>query len=371
VPDIAWQELGPATELLGSPLWRWAAGVATFFVVLFVLGVVRRLAEGRRPRGDPKSIRDVVFTVLAKIARLPSFAFALVSGEAWLFLSENLQRVAQVIFVLAMAMQLGIFLGAAVRMLIDREAHARSLNAEEDLSSLGVLRFLAQLVVWTVVVLVGLSNLGVNVNGLVASLGIGGVAVALAAQNILGDLFASLSIVLDKPFRVGDFIIVDDFLGNVRSIGMKTTRVKSLGGEEIVFSNSGLLSSRIRNYKLMEERRVLFRFGVLYSTPVEKLKEIPRICREAVEQHDDLRFDRAHFASFGASSLDFEVVYWVLSSDYNRFMDRQQDINLYLFERLQARGMEFAFPTQTIHIASQAAPSAGKTVDDERRPRYG
>ena len=369
MPEIDWQQIELATELWGSPLWRWAAAVGTFFVVYTVLRIIRGIGDRYRPDGHPKSIRQVVIAVLDHIGKLPSFAFALVAGEAWLLVPDEVDRWFHVLLVLAVALQLGIFVSAVVRILIDREAHARSLQEDEDVSSIGIIRFLVQLGVWTVVLLLALSNLGVNVNGLVASLGIGGIAVALAAQNILGDLFASLSIVLDKPFRVGDFIIVDDFLGNVRSIGMKTTRVKSLGGEEIVFANAQLLQSRIRNYKKMEERRVVFRFGVLYSTPAEMLERIAQIAKEAVEAQPDVRFDRAHFASFGASSLDFEVVYYVLSPDYTTFMDRQQAINLHVFEHVQSEGAEFAFPTQTIHVASwPAGPSSG--VDAERGPKY-
>jgi small-conductance mechanosensitive channel len=334
VPEIDWEQVELATVVWGSPVWRWGAAVATFFAVYFAFRLVRRIGDRFRPEGHPRSVREVVMAVLDHLGKLPSFAFAVVAGEWWLFASEDVDDAFQVVLVLAVALQLGIFVSALVRIIIDREAQSRSLQQDEDISSIGIIRFLAQLAVWTVVLLLALSNLGVNVNGLVASLGIGGIAVALAAQNILGDLFASLSIVFDKPFRVGDFIIVDDYLGNVRSIGMKTTRVKSLGGEEIVFANAQLLQSRIRNYKKMQERRVVFRFGVMYSTSAELLERISEIAKEAVEAQPDVRFDRAHFAAFGASSLDFEVVYHVLSPDYNVFMDRQEAINLRLFRQV-------------------------------------
>jgi len=370
VPEFDWGHLELATVIWGSPVWRWGAALATFFGVYVVLRLVRRIGDRFRPDGHPRSAREVVMAVLDHIGRLPSFAFALVAGEWWLFASEDVDDAFRVVLVLAVALQLGIFVSAIVRIVIDREAQSRALKEEEDISSIGIIRFLAQLAVWTVVLLLALSNLGVNVNGLVASLGIGGIAVALAAQNILGDLFASLSIVFDKPFRVGDFIIVDDFLGNVRSIGMKTTRVKSLGGEEIVFANAQLLQSRIRNYKKMEERRVVFRFGVLYSTTAELLERVAQIAKDAVEAQPDVRFDRAHFASFGASSLDFEVVYHVLSPDYNLFMDRQEAINLHLFRQVQAAGAGFAFPTQTIHVASWPAGESEKS-DASRGPHYG
>lgn len=225
---------------------------------------------------------------------------------------------------------------------------------EEDaaaVTSMQAVGFVARLLLYAVVVLVALDNLGIDVTALVAGLGIGGVAVALALQNILGDLFASLSIVLDKPFVVGDFLIVNDYLGTVEQVGLKTTRIRSLSGEQIVFSNSDLLNSRIRNYKRMYERRIVFSFGVVYDTPADKLKRISEIVRELVESQDQVRFDRAHFKEYGDFSLNYEVVYYVLVPDYNTYMDIQERINIALFERFEKEGIEFAFPTHTVHVA--------------------
>jgi small-conductance mechanosensitive channel len=188
------------------------------------------------------------------------------------------------------------------------------------------------------------------VTALVAGLGIGGIAVALAAQNILGDLFASLSITLDRPFVIGDFLAVDGFLGSVEYIGIKSTRLRSLGGEQIVMSNADLLGSRVRNYGRMTERRVVFTIGVVYETPVEVLERIPALIREAIEGQPGTRFDRSHFAKHGGSSLDFETVYYVLSSEYNRYMDVQQAINLRVHREFAARGIEFAYPTQRLLV---------------------
>lgn len=213
-----------------------------------------------------------------------------------------------------------------------------------------LLSFIGRIVLWALVLLLILDNMGLNVTALVASLGIGGIAVALAVQNILGDLFASLSIAIDKPFVIGDFIIVDDLMGTVEHVGLKTTRIRSLSGEQIVFSNNDLLGSRIRNYKRMQERRAVFALGVTYDTSPERLEEIPALIREAVEAQPGLRFDRAHFKAFGPSSLDFEVVYYVEQPDMLRYMDAQQAINLQLVRAFAARDIEFAFPTQTLHL---------------------
>jgi len=213
------------------------------------------------------------------------------------------------------------------------------------------LGFLARLVLGSVVVLVGLDHFGVNITAMVAGLGVGGVAVALAVQNVLGDLFASLSIVLDKPFVVGDFIVVGEQRGTVERVGLKTTRVRSLSGEQLVFSNSDLLSSRIQNFKRMDERRVSFRIGVTYQTPRSALESIPGTIRQIIESIDRTRFDRAHFASYGDFALLFEIVYYVLDSDYNVYMDVQQTINLRIHEAFEKDGIEFAYPTQRLYVS--------------------
>ena len=201
-----------------------------------------------------------------------------------------------------------------------------------------------------------LDNLGINVTALVAGLGIGGVAVALALQKILGDLFASLSIMLDKPFVVGDFLVIDDYMGSVEHIGLKTTRIHSLSGEQLVFSNSDLLNSRLRNYGRMFERRVVFSIGVIYETPRKKLQLIPEIIRESVEAQDKIRFDRSHFMKYGDYALMFETVYYVLSPDYNIYMDIQQAIYFAIHKRFEQEQIEFAYPTQKL-LLSQTTES--------------
>jgi small-conductance mechanosensitive channel len=201
---------------------------------------------------------------------------------------------------------------------------------------------------------------------------VGGVAVAFALQQILGDIFCSVAIVLDKPFEVGDFIISGEHMGSVEHIGVKTTRVRSLGGEQIVFPNSDLIGSRVRNYKRMLERRVVFSFGVLYATKAETLEQIPGIVREIVEGLEQTRFDRAHFAKFGDSSLDFEVVYYVLSPDYNLFMDLQQQINLAIFRRMEEMGVGFAFPSRSLYVEGTTRPFRTEVLlRDGARPKGG
>ncbi len=195
-----------------------------------------------------------------------------------------------------------------------------------------------------------LDNLGFRISTVVAGLGISGIAVALAAQAILGDLFSYVTIMFDRPFEIGDFIIVGDDMGVVQKLGIKSTRLSSLGGEQIVLSNKDLTDSRVRNYKRMERRRVLFRLGVTYQTRLDQMREIPGLIRDIVSGIEDAVFDRAHFASFGDFSLVFEVVYYVIGNDYNKYMDIQQQINYRVQEEFEARKIEFAYPTQTLFL---------------------
>jgi len=209
-----------------------------------------------------------------------------------------------------------------------------------------LLQILGQCFIWIVILLFLLDNLNFDVATLIAGLGISGIAVALALQNILGDILASLSIIVDKPFMVGDFIIIDDFKGTVQYIGIKTTRLRSLSGEQIILSNSDLLKGRVRNYKRMEERRVLVEINIPYETPIEKLELIPKLLQQIIEATDQVRFDRAHFKKIDTYALNFEIVYYVLSREYSIHMDVQQEINLQLFHAFSEHEINFAYPTQ-------------------------
>ncbi len=209
---------------------------------------------------------------------------------------------------------------------------------------------IVKVTVWGLGIVFLLNNLGFKVSAVIAGLGIGGVAVALAAQTVLKDLFSYFAILFDRPFEIGDFITIDGYLGTVEHIGIKTTRIRSLGGEELVFSNTDLTSSRLHNYKRMDKRRVVFRLGVTYETSLEKLKEIPGIIRDIIESVDDTIFDRAHFFSYGDFSLIFEIVYYIIGRSYNKYMDIQQEINFKIKEEFEKRGIEFAYPTQTLYL---------------------
>lgn len=223
---------------------------------------------------------------------------------------------------------------------------------------------LAKLLIWGVVGILFLQNIGVKIDALITGLGIGGLALAFAAQVVLEDVFCFFTIFFDRPFEIGDFIVVGEQMGTVEHIGVKTTRLRALDGEQLIMANKDLTSSRLRNYKTMQQRRVRFTLGVTYQTSAQVLAEIPAMIKDIVESVDGTTFGRAHFLAFSASSLDFEIVYFVLSSDYDRYMDVNQQVNLKIKEVFDARGIDFAYPTQTIFIDHASGP----TVPEEPAP---
>ena len=234
---------------------------------------------------------------------------------------------------------------------MQRYAVRRGMTTGPSAATVGALVFLVRIALFVVLLLFALDNLGFAIAPLIMSLGIGGIAVALAVQNILGDLLAALSIILDKPFVVGDFIVIDTHMGTVEHIGLKSTRIRSLTGEQVIIGNADLLKARINNHKRRIERRSVFTVGVTYGMTPGQLQRIPVIIREAVERQELTRFDRSHFSRYGDSALEFESVFWVLSPDYNAYMDIQHAVNVEIFTRFGEEGIEFAYPTRTLHIA--------------------
>ena len=206
-----------------------------------------------------------------------------------------------------------------------------------------------KITVWIFGILLVLSNLGVNVNSLMAGLGIGGVAFAFAFKNILGDLFASFVIFFDKPFLPGDFIMTGDIKGTIQKIGIKTTRLRAPTGEEIIVANQVLTSAKLYNYKNLEERKATFSFGVTYETSTEKLKEIPQMVAEIISEMGDTRFERAHFNRFDDSALNFDILYYMTARDYAKYLDTQQAINLKILEKFAEEGIEMAYPTRVVY----------------------
>lgn len=339
--------------LYGNEIRAWLIALGATVAALIVLRLVEQVLIVRLAKLTTMTstiLDDMLVQALRKTKLLYLVIVSIFVGAGFLTLDDRVRTILWKATVIATLIQSGIWISVALMVWL-KSYRARQL--EQDAASvmtMSALGFLARLVLWSIIVLLILDNLGIDVTALVAGLGIGGVAVALAVQNILGDLFASLSIVLDKPFVIGDFVIVDDLMGAIENIGIKTTRVRSLSGEQLIFSNADLLGSRIRNYGRMEQRRVAFALGVTYETSLEQLEEIPKIVREAVEAQEKTRFDRSHFFAYGDFSLDFETVYYVLGADYNLYMDIQQAINLRIFRRFAEEGIEFAYPTRTLHL---------------------
>lgn len=326
-----------------------AAGL--LFARRFLIARLRKLAQA-----TPTPLDDLLLDVLIGTRRLFLILLALYAGIQYLELPARAGRVVDASAVVVLLLQVALWANRGIVAWLKYYLQAKRETDAAGATTVAVLGFIARLVVWALIALLILDNLGFNITTLVASLGIGGIAVALAVQNVLGDIFASLSIALDKPFVIGDFIVVEDVMGTIEYIGLKTTRLRSLSGEQIIFANSDLLKSRIRNYKRMAERRVLFAFGVTYQTPADRLERIAQMVQEIISAQPNVRFDRAHFKGFGDSSLDFEVVYYVLDRDYNVYMNAQQAINLELVRRVEAERIEFAYPTRTLYMVNAPTP---------------
>jgi small-conductance mechanosensitive channel len=325
--------------------------VLTAFVFAWSVRLLLRFVDVRfekLARRTRRQFDDVILAVFEKT----SFLYLLVCGAAlaaeFFGFGSKTEMILERIFKVGTLIQIGIWGSAAIHTGFDTYLR----NAKENISigSLTLLRTALKGVLLVVLTLAILNSFGINITALVAGLGIGGVAVALAVQNILGDLFASLSIVLDQPFVVGDFVSTGEDSGTIEKIGLKTTRVRSLTGEQLIFPNSNLLQSRLRNYQRMEKRRVSFMMDVPCETSVENLRRIPTLIRESVEKQTKVNFDRCHFAKMTDWAFRFETVYWVLTPDYNAFMDIQQAIYLSSIEAFRNERIEFAYPRQDIFV---------------------
>ncbi|MBN1119748.1 MAG: mechanosensitive ion channel family protein [Anaerolineae bacterium] len=338
---------------LDNPLWRWLLVPLIVAAVMLLLRVLRGIATRTFRRWAGKTdivIDDLVVDLVEKTNPFLLFFIALYIGLQVVTLPPDTDRIFGAVAMVSLLIQLGLWLSKVMRFAIGHYVTRDGVDRGDE-STITTLSLIGQSVLWVLVVMLALDNVpGVEITSLIAGLGITGVAAALAVQNILGDLFASLAILLDKPFVIGDYIVVDDLKGTVEDIGLKTTRVRSLYGEELVFSNSDLVNSRLHNYKEMKERLVIFKIGVLYETPREKLKMIPDMIRESIQVHPEVSLDRSHLAEMGDSALIFETIYRVLDPDYSLYMDIQQAIIYDLLEKFEEAGIMTAYPTQTLYI---------------------
>ena len=351
----------------GRAAWDWlledaptrlawlAAALALFLILRALRGVVARRVRSEKA-GDA-AFRNIAAELIRNTWSIFLFFAAFALFAPFLALPASVAGMLHMMLVIVGALQAAIWartlLTSVLVGMVSRNADDYSTLANAS----ALLRIFVNVLVWALAIIFILDNLGANVATLVAGLGVGGIGIGLAAQGIFSDLFASLSIVLDKPFVRGDFIVFGDYKGSVEKIGLKATHIRALSGEQIVVSNTNLLNEKIQNYKRMVERRILFRLGVTYGTPADKLEKIPQWIKEAIDAVPRTRFDRSHFASYGDSSLDFETVYYALTAEYNVFMDMQQAINLAIFRKFAAEGVEFAYPTRTLYVEQAEKPA--------------
>lgn len=345
--------------VVGNEIGRWLFALGIVVFCFFGLLLMRKIFSHRLEKLAAKTITtfdDLVVELIRRTHALFLLTVSFAVGSYFLLLPDTTAGAIRSMLFLAFLVQAVVWGNRILKYIIDRtlERHRQENSAET--ATVIAFGFIGKMFFYSVVFLIALDNFGVNINTLIAGLGIGGIAIALAVQRILGDLLASLSIVLDKPYVLGDFIVVGEYMGTVEHIGLKTTRIRSLSGEQIIFSNTDLLQSRVRNFKRMFERRIVFTFSVVYETPVETLQKISSIVRAIIEAKSKTRFDRVHFQKYGDSGLVYEAVYYVLDPDYNIYMDIHETINLDLFKRFSKEGIVFAYPTRTVLL---------KTIDAE------
>ena len=322
------------------------AMLALRIIQSIVISKIKKLTATTKSRFD-----DFLISVIQRFVMPMLYVLAIYSAMHYLKLPARFQSVLRVAVMVVVTFYvlriITAFAGYAFTQGLSKDS-----NRQREKQARGILLIL-QVILWCGGILFLVDNLGYDITTLVAGLGIGGIAIALAAQTILGDLFSYLVIFFDKPFEIGDFIIVDDKLGSVEYIGIKTTHIRTLGGEQLIFSNTDLTNSRVHNYKRMAERRVVFSFRLPYDTPRSQLKLVSGWVKQIIQSVSNTRFDRAHLFSFGESSINFEVVYYVLSPDYNIYMDIQQQINLQLMEIFEKENIHFAFPIQKLLVHTE------------------
>ena len=345
-------------DFLSNPLeenmvqdWLTAAALVLIVMVLvrsvIAIGLKRLRAVAATTETD---IDDLVTQLLEKTKFVFVALVALYVGAISLTLPSEVDDILSTILVLGFLVQGAFWANGLVNYMLGSWARQK-FEADPTISTaLGSVGFLIRFAVWATFAMLALDNLNIDIGPLVASLGIGGVALALALQGVLGDLFASLTIVFDRPFAVGDYIQVGELAGTVQHVGLKSTRILAVTGEQLVFSNADLLGSRIRNFQSRQERRCAFTLGVTYDTPQEKLARIPRLIQEIIESRKNTRFDRSFFMVFGDSALNFETVYYMLVPDFQTYGETHHAINLEIFRKFAEEGIEFAYPTQTVYV---------------------
>jgi small-conductance mechanosensitive channel len=351
INDYLTHKITVAQQLLRSnSLTDWLIAGIVAVAVWSGLWVLRRLVASRYKRYSGAQNRMPVRLVAYLIGNTKQFLFiaiALDAAQASLTLPDRVQRAVANIVLILILLQVGLWAGRALRFYLETKELERGAD-QVFAGSLDIINFVARMLIWSLLVLVALDNLGVNITALLAGLGVGGVAVALALQNVLGDLFASLSIALDKPFGVGDRLEIDTYAGKVEHIGIKTTRLRSDSGEQIILSNADILKSRVRNYGRALEQRTLATIRVNYDTPTDTLRAIPKLLEGIVREQPNARFDRCHLKTLGDSALHFGLSYFAQQPSLNRLLDLQQAVNFRIIDEFRRSGVDFDYPTQRV-----------------------
>jgi len=343
-----------AYQVLDNTVFQYLIAIAVFLALFFVLKIFKSIIILRLKRLSEKTKTDIDDLLIEIVFSIRQFFYLFISfyiAVRFLNCSELFLRIINYSFFFIIA----YYIVKAIESVIDYGAEKlieKRKKQEKELSQsvVSLLTKIIKAALWVLAVIIVLQNLGYNITTLAAGLGIGGIAIALALQNILGDLFASFAIYFDKPFEIGDYIVIGDDAGTVMQIGVKSTRIQSRQGEQLVISNKELTSARVHNYKKMAKRRIVFSLGLTYETPTEKLIKVPDIIKEIIESIEIAEIDRVFFKEFGEFSLNFEVVYWLKSSDYKGFVESQPKINLAIMEAFQKEGIEMAYPTQTVFV---------------------
>ncbi len=339
--------------ILGNTPEAYGLAIVAFCAALALLYIVKNIGIARLKVLAQKTETDLDDLVVCLIEKFRWFEYQI---AAFYVATRYLQRAPAFDKALKLVILL-VFTYRAITMAqellsywINKIAAQRQLSGTAKTSVVHSTQVILRTVVWVAAMLFVLDNLGVNISAVLTGLGIGGVAVALAAQAILGDLFNFFVILLDKPFNIGDFVTSEAVSGTIEHIGLKSTRIRSVSGEMVVVSNSNLLGSRIRNYKDLTKRRVLFKTAVVYGTSPELLKTIPSIMRKAVESRPKAEFDRCNLYNCGDFSLDFETVYYTTEPNYNAYMAAHEQVLLSILEGFASAGIKTAYPTQTVFV---------------------
>lgn len=338
-------------EVLGNSLQEWLTALIILVLSFVLLQLVKLFAAHQLRKWTQRTMTDLDDFIANLLANTRSFlliVFSIYFATLSLSMDGGIRQGIRLVTVVALLFQAGFWLTAIINFWVQRQT-GKEETPGGQVTTFNIVALMLKVAAWIILLLVALDNVpGVQITTLIASLGIGGIAVGLAVQGILGDIFASASIALDKPFVIGDVIVVDNMAGTVEHIGLKSVRVRSLAGEQIVFSTSDLLSSRIHNYQQMERRRVVLKLGVSYNTPQQKAALIPGMLHEIIAEHEQVTFERSHFTGFGAFTLDYETIYYIETPDYTRYMDVQQAVGFAILERFEKEGIEMPYPTQTV-----------------------